>query len=250
MPAAAALLLAAAVAAGSLDPARVALKRAIGDELSAGCTASELHGILRDADISALGTVGGRKVVLASPHGGCICGNVNCPFFVLRLDPGGASAVLLGTSGYGVEPVGRAQPLPNLREIAHDSALISDETLDTFRGGKYVAISTARVRSANGARKANRIPIRFAPGTSAATLTGTVSQGWYDEYALGAAPGQRITIGGPANLTYSLTSQAEARSIDLKPGVAAVLPAGGRYLLHIDGGSENEQTYRATVTIR
>jgi len=115
MPAAAALLLAAAVAAGSLDPPRRTQARHR-DELSAGCTASELHGILRDADIFALGTVGGRKVVLASPHGGCICGNVNCPFFVLRLDPGGASAVLLGTSGYGVEPVGRAQPLRPARD--------------------------------------------------------------------------------------------------------------------------------------
>jgi hypothetical protein len=250
MPAAAAFLLAAAVAAGSLDPARVALGHALGDELSAGCTATELHGILRDADISALGSVGGRKVVLASPHGGCICGNVNCPFFVLRLDPGGAAAVLLDTSGYGIQPVGRAQPLPNLRELAHDSALISDETLDAFRGGKYVVIGTARIRSDNGARKANQIPIRFTPGTSSATLTGTVSEGWYDEYALGAAQGQHITVAGPSGLTYSLTSRTGASSIELKPGIAAVLPVGGSYLLHIDGGGEGQQAYRATVTIR
>jgi hypothetical protein len=187
---------------------------------------------------------------LASPHGNCICGNVNCPFFVLRLDPDGASAVLLDTLGYQISPVGRAQPLPNLRELAHDSALISDETVDAFRNGKYVAIGTARIRGDNGARKANQIPVRFAPGTSSATLTGAVSEGWYDEYALGAAAGQHITIAGPGSLVYSLTARAGGHSLDLKPGVPTAIPAAGTYLLHIDGGSDTGQAYRATVTIR
>jgi hypothetical protein len=247
---AAALILAAAVAAGSLDPSRAALGHALQSELAGSCTPAEVNTILRDADFSPLGTVNGRKVILASPHGGCICGNVNCPFFVLRLDPGGASAVLLSTSGYGIAPVGKAQPLPNLREMAHDSALISDETVDAFRGGKYVAISTARVRGDNGARKANEIPVRFTPGTSSAVLRGTVSEGWYDEYALVAAPGQRITIAGPSGLTYTLTPRAGEHSLDLRPGVPAAVPAGGTYLLHVDGGGEDPVSYRATVTIR
>jgi hypothetical protein len=188
--------------------------------------------------------------VLASVESACICGNVNCPFYVLRLDPGGAPAVLLNTSAYGVTPVGPAAPLPNLREIAHDSALVSDETIDAFRAGKYVAIASARIRSDNGARKANAIPIRFVPGTSSAPLSGSVSEGWYDEYALVAESGQHITIAGPSGLTYELTNQTTSHAIDLRPGVAAMLPAGGTWLLHVDSEDDSARAYRATVTVR
>jgi hypothetical protein len=250
MPLPAAFLLAAAVAAGSLDPARVAVARALAGDFSPQCSAKELGAAARDASISPLGTVGGRKVVLASVESSCICGNVNCPFYVLRLDADGAPAVLLNTSAYGVTPVGRAAPLPNLREIAHDSALISDETIDAFRGGKYVAIASARIRGDNGARKANAIPIRFVPGTSSAPLSGSVSEGWYDEYALVAAHGQHITIAGPSGLVYELTNQTTSHSIDLQPGVAATLPAGGTWLLHVEGASDTGRPYHATVTIR
>ena len=250
---AAALLLAATVASGSLDATRVALGKALGDDLIAGCTPAERRSVLHDADIAPLGTLAGRRVVLANPHGACICGNVNCPYVVLRLDPGGHAAVLLSTFAYAVAPVGKAQPLPNLRELAHDSALVSDETTDAFRDGKYVAVGSARVRGDNGDRKANALPVRFAPGTSSAVLRGSVSLGWYDEYAVSALAGQRVTIGdvrAPAKLTFSLSNRATAKSIALEPGVPAALPASGTYLLHVDAGSDETQAYRATITIR
>jgi hypothetical protein len=248
-----ALLLAAVVATGSLDTTRVALGKALGDDLISGCTPAERQSVLRTADITPLGTVDGRRVVLANPHGSCICGNVNCPYLVLRLDPGGNAAVLLNTFAYVVSPVGKAQPLPNLRELAHDSALVSDETIDAYRNGKYVVAGSARVRGDNGTRKANALPVRFAPGTSSAVLRGSVSLGWYDEYALSAGAGQRITIGdvhAGTKLTFSLIDRATSKSIDLAPGVPAALPASGTYLLHVDAGSDDAQAYRATVTIR
>ena len=252
MSAPAALLLAAIVASGALDGARVALGHALGKDLLAGCTVTERAHVLRDADISTLGTLAGRRVVLANPHEACICGNVNCPYLVLALDPGGKADVLLSTFAYVVSPVGRALPLPNLRELAHDSNLISDETIDAFRNGTYVTIGSARVRSDNGARKANALPLRFAPGRSSAVVRGSVSLDWYDEYALAAGRGQRVTIGdvhAPSKLTFTLIDGTD-RSTNLQPGVPAVLPAGGSYLLHVESDSEAAQAYRATVTIR
>ncbi len=253
MPAPAALLLAALVAAGSLDSTRVAVGKALGDEALTGCTAAETAQMLRDTDISPLGTVAGRRVVLASVHGSCICGTVNCPYLVLRLDPGGAATVLLSTFGYAVTPAGTERPLPNLREIAHDSALVSDETIDAYRGGKYVVIGSARIRSDNGARKPNAVPIRFAPGASSAVVHGSVSLGWYDEYTLGAQRGQHITVSNvhaPIKLTFTLSDRDGGHPAELRPGVPAVLPADGTYLLHIDGDSDDAQAYSAAIAIR
>ena len=80
-------------------------------------------------------------------------------------------------------------------------------------------------------------------------LSGSVSEGWYDEYALVAARGQHITIAGPAGLNYELTNHT-SRPIALRPGVAVTLPAAGTWLLQVDGGGDTGQAYRATVTIR
>jgi hypothetical protein len=241
VPAAAALILAAT------------LSRALGDELLSGCTAAERQTVLHTADTSPLGTAGGRRVVLVSVHGSCVCGTVNCPYVVLRLAPDGTADVLLNTFAYEVAPTGPAAPLPNLRELAHDSALVSDETVDAYRNGKYVVVSSARIRGDNGARKANAVPVHFAAGTTSTVLSGSVSLGWYDEYALAAAAGQRITVSEPhasGTLTFTLVDRDGAHAVDIAPGVAAVLPRSGVFLLHVEGSGEAAESYRATVTIR
>jgi hypothetical protein len=251
----AALLLATLVAATSLDAAHAAVRRAMaagGDSTS--CSAAELTSIASDASIRPLSATGPRNVVLATVGGSCICGNVNCPYYVLQLGPAGTSRVLLSTYAYDVHGFGNARPLPQLRESAHDSALVTVETIDAFSGGRYVPVSSARVRGDTGERKGNAIPVRFAPGTSSAVLTGLVSTGWYDEYAITAARGQDLTIGAlrvPAGTTFGLIPRnGSGTPIDLRPGVATPLPASGSYLLMVDTDSESSQTYRATVTIR
>jgi hypothetical protein len=238
-------LLAAAVAA--------ALTRALHGDLAAGCSASELRSVAHDAGFTKLGSIGTSSVVLAAIQRPCLCGNVNCPYLVLRLDPDGASRVLLSTYAYDVHAVGNAQPLPNLHETAHDSALVSVETTDAFRGANYVAVATARVRGDTGARKPDRIPLRFAPGASSAVLTGRISAGWYDTYSFAALRGQRVTIAAtrlPDGTTFRLNPAGGGGSIELRPGVPAVLPAGGAYLLTVDTGSMAERAYRATIAIR
>jgi hypothetical protein len=212
------------------------------------CSAAELRAIVQKADVSILGTIGQSRVVLAAVSGVCICGNVNCPYVVLQLD-GARSSVLLNTYAYAVGPVGKERPLPNLREVAHDSALVSVTTTDAYRNGKYVGIDTQRVRGDTGESKPDSVPVRFAPGSSSAVLSGRVSEGWYDQYTFAAAAGQRITVGGPAALTYSLSGESSDKPIDLLPGRAVTLPQGGRYRLLVDGAGEAEQAYRATITI-
>jgi hypothetical protein len=83
--------------------------------------------------------------------------------------------VLLETIAYDVVPFGAATPLPQVRESANDSALSRDETIDTYRDGRYVATSAARVRNSDSARKPLQIPVRFPAGASSAVLHGTAS---------------------------------------------------------------------------
>jgi hypothetical protein len=233
VPAPAALLLAAVVAATALGPARAALTRELHGELASGCSASELRSIVHDTGFAKLGSLGSSSVVLADIHGSCLCGNVNCPYLVLRLDPDGASQVLLSTYAYDVHAVGNAQPLPDLHETAHDSALVSVETTDAFRGANYIAVATSRVRGDTGATKPDRMPIRFAPGASSAVLTGRISAGWYDTYTFAARRGQRVTIASsrlPPGTTFSLN------------------PAGGERSIETAGTTD--RGYRATIAIR
>jgi hypothetical protein len=226
----------------------LALSHALAGDAT-GCSAAELHAIVQKADTSTLGTVGQSRVILAAVSGSCICGNVNCPYVVLRLD-GVRSSVLLNTYAYDVGPFGNEGSLPNLREVAHDSALVSVTTTDAYRNGKYVAIDTQRVRGDTGEGKPDTVPIRFLPGTTSVVVHGRVSEGWYDQYTFAAAAGQRITVSGPAPLTYTLSVESPDRSIELRPRVAVTLPKGARYRLLVDGAGEAEQTYRATITIR
>jgi hypothetical protein len=214
----------------------------------ASCAAAELRAIVQKADVSILGTIGQSRVILASVGGSCICGNVNCPYVVLRLD-GARSSVLLHTYAYEVGPFGKERPLPNLREVAHDSALVSVTTTDAYRNGKYVAVDTQRVRGDTGESKTDTIEVHFAPGTASAVVRGRVSEGWYDQYTFAAAAGQRITVGGPPALSYSLSVDSSGEPIDLRPGVAVTLPKSGRYRLLVDGAGDAEQAYRATITI-
>jgi hypothetical protein len=253
-----ALLLGAALAASpgliaaapALDADRAAVRHAVDADGASGCSAAELAAITRTAQITSLGTLAGRRVILAAVQGSCICGNVNCPYYVVREDPGARSDVLLTSYAYELAPIGKAQPLPNLRELAHDSALVSDETLYAFRDGTYVSTASARVRADNGTRKANELPVHFAPGASSAVLNGTVSPGWYDEFALVAARGQRITVAGPPGLSFALTHRASGTSIQLTSGVPAALARSGTYLLHVDTTGDGDRAYRATVSIR
>jgi hypothetical protein len=238
----------AGTAEGQTNPVlRVALTHALSND-GTGCTATELDTIVQKADVTTLGTVGNSRVILATVSGMCICGNVNCPYVVLRLD-GARSSVLLNTYAYAVDPFGKEQPLPKLREVAHDSALVSVTTTDAYRNGKYVAIDTQRVRGDTGESKPDSVPLRFAAGSSSVVVHGRISEGWYDQYTFAAAPGQRITVSGPAALTYTLSVESSDKSIDLLPNVAVALPKGGRYHLLVNGAGETEQAYRATITI-
>ena len=231
--------LAAAIAAG------VASER-LGD----ACTPPEVQRAISAADVRRLGRIGTDDVVLVALESSCMCGNVNCPWLVVRV--GAKTPVLLSTYAFAVDVVPGGEALPRLREHAHDSALVTDETLDAFRSGAYVPIRIERVRGDTGERKLDAVPVRFAAGASSAPLRGRVGIGWYDVYTFDAGAGQRLTLTGrdAASLALTLVAPADGGTIELHGGAAVALPRAGTYRLQIEGRDERETPYALTLAIR
>ncbi|HMD03547.1 MAG TPA: hypothetical protein VKG44_11340 [Candidatus Baltobacteraceae bacterium] len=250
------LLLGRAPAFGALEPldaTHAAVLSALNaQKLADGCSPEDQRKAAAGTGIKRLGSAGGRDVILAAVQLSCVCGNVNCPFLVLRLDQR-APAVLYTTYAYAVTPFGARDPLPSLRAQSHDSALVSYETVAAYKNGAYADVSSVRVRSDNGERKPNGVPIRFKPGASSADLRGTVSLGWGDDYAFDAVRGQTVTIGGvvaakPVRVMLSWANAA--KTIELHPGVGVTLPQSGSYSLLVDGEGETPAAYSLRFAIR
>jgi hypothetical protein len=241
------------VLAASLGGPRAALLSVIdSDPNYAVCSRKERQAAAAGAELRVLGRIDGSEVVLAGVHAGCVCGSVNCPWLVLRLDPG-RSRVLLSTYAFAMSPFDAEKPLPKLRAHAHDSALVADEAIEAFKDGRYLTIETARVRGDTGARKPNGIRVHFAYGASAAQLKGSASLGWYDEYVFGATKGQRLTIDGVKSekkLSLTLFGPNYAQAVDLKPGVLVSLGQSGSFRLHVENGSDTDLPYLLTLSIR
>jgi hypothetical protein len=223
-------------------------------QIAGACSAAETRDAVAKASVAKLGEIDGRAVYLAGLQAPCLCGNVNCPYLVFRDDPR-APHVLLQTFGWDVRPIGAAKPLPQLRERAHDSALITDETIDTYRNGAYVVTAASRVRGDTGAAKPDQIPLRFAAGTSAARVRGSVSLGWYDQYVFSARRGQTLRVDGvqsAARLDLVLI-WGDGKRTELVPGTPLALPQSGSYLLHVENGSPSDDPpvpYAFTIAIR
>jgi len=216
-----------------------------------GCTAAEVRGAIAQANVRQLGTAGGDPVVLVSLTAACMCGNVNCPWLVVRA--GRSAAVLLTTYAFDVGVERSNEPLPRLREHAHDSALVTDEELDAYRGGRYVPVAVYRVRGDTGARKPDAVPVRFAAGASAARLHGSIAAGWYDAYTFDAARGQRLTVNdvtSRATVSLTLFDGVSGHAVDVHPGVPVTLQRSGTFRLSVDGPDERETPYALTLSIR
>jgi hypothetical protein len=222
------------------------------DPDAAACRPEELRAAASTAEIRTLGHRNGAAVVLAGVQASCLCGNVNCPWYVLQLS-GTPPAVLLTTSGYAVDVLGRGSALPALRITAHDSALISNQTDYVERDGAYVQSAAWVLRGDTGARKPFDRPVRFAPGTSAAALHGSVSIDWGDTYTLRAARGQQLTLANVragSGITFSLTAPGDAHTQTVVPGAAVTLPASGTYTLAVESERDDATPYALTLTIR
>jgi hypothetical protein len=139
-------LIAALLAAAPLDAGHAAVLATVSQDPMAGaCEPGELRKAAAATPIRTIGRLGGDSVVLFSVHARCICGEHNCPQYVIRYGTGAPRVLLVGL-GWRADPR-PAKPLPQIVVQSHDSAAVSDVTTYAYLSGTYVQIRTERVRN-------------------------------------------------------------------------------------------------------
>jgi hypothetical protein len=140
----------------------------------------------------------------------------------------------------------------------HDSVEVILESTYVWNGTKYV-FSEARSHRydvALGERRPYEVPLHFAPGTSATTLSGNVAYNFGDEYVLRARAGQRISIrlrSEERHTGASLYYDGNVSNLTQLSGVMAwsgTLPHTGTYRLFVSGTNERDEYQRSRYEIR
>jgi len=143
---------------------------------------------------------------------------------------------------------------------SHESVTVVDQAAYVWNGKNYVfsPYRSTRYDVQIAQSRPYAIAVRFAPGTSATTLSGTVAGEFGDTYYFQARAGQRVAIaltrGARGGLTFSLFHE----STELGPeGSRATtwtgtLPATGTYSLDVFGQPSDDPKivpYALTLTL-
>ena len=251
---AAALLGATVPGVSWFTPAQAMSALARDDSTVQSCMQQDAKGMRAGLTVQALSS--SPHVALVEMQELCVCGAQNCPFWIYRVDGNSAKQLVAGY-GISIETVARRSGPPDVVALAHDSALVSDGMRYAFQSGKYVAVDSWRVRGDTNARKPAAIEIKFAPGTSSARLSGSVSTGWNDVYTFGASAQQRLTISAATpqkGLDIELYREPYGTpplNVDLG-GKVVTLPVTGSYRVTVDpiGSDSGSVRYAFTLTIR
>jgi hypothetical protein len=141
----------------------------------------------------------------------------------------------------------------------HDSMEVMFEATYVWNGTAYVFSGprSHRYDVALGERRPAEVPVAFAPGAHATTLSGNVTYNFGDEYLFNARTGQKLTIAltkwdaRRASLSlYYRDSTSAIAEIRTTAGWSGTLPKTGTYHLFIDGTDESDDTRRSPYAIR
>ena len=117
------------------------------------------------------------------------------------------------------------------------------------------AISASAASHASGGstvEAATGCPIRveFAPGTDHATVTGSITDGVCDRYALRLGAGQTMTLTNIGALHVNVTAP-DGATLPGGPGdtISYELPANGDYVVEIGPGMGEQDAYSITITV-
>jgi len=192
----------------------------------------------------------GPKLVVLSGGGSCQCGNANCKLEVFRQNGESYVSVL---STYSIRSDVRPDGVAVID--SHDSANVSVRTTYRWNGSKYAVDKDELVLEDPQTVKPESRTVRFAPGTSEATLTGDKVQAGFDDYFdFEASAGQTVTLTllqhdqhfgsfalNGVDGTQLRTSQGDAFSFKL--------PASGSYRIDVSGADQTFTSYSLQITV-
>jgi len=188
-------------------------------------------------------------------YDGCVCFAQNCPYWVFRVNRSAATKVLEGV-GVDVKVIRGGNGVPDIDEVAHESAMLKNEVLYAYRNGSYQPSGAWRLRgrvSGGEDRKPVSVPVRFAPGASSARLFGTIGFEWGDVYTFHAFAGQTVEISTVQTEQTTLVGlHRGSRNEVLMSGRPVRLPETGTYTITVDPAMENgnyDSTYAFTLFI-
>ena len=244
---------AAATAANNTVPAAVA--NLLVREPDVAPCAENAHAASNEAfananfELSTVKLKNGLRMSVVPGGGSCVCGNANCKVEVFKRDGDAYRSVL---SDYAIHS--DVQPDGTAVITSHDSADVSDRTTYRWNGKVYFASKREIVYLEKNVAKPASRDIRFAPGTSSATLNGKqIALGFEDRFTFDAAAGQRVTLTlrkhdsrfGSFSVVHGSTTLATAQRGTLK----VTLPASGTYNVVVEGSDESFSAYELVLTI-
>jgi hypothetical protein len=207
-------------------------------------------------DFSNVTLHGGERMTVAVATDPCLALGQSTRIMIFQRTTNGYRRVLDDVTVPGLQSVSAdgTATLPT-----HDSMEVMFEETYVWNGTAYVFSGprSHRYDVALGERRPAEIPITFAPGVYATTLSGNVAYNFGDEYVFEARAGQKLTTAltkwdarrTSLSLYYGDDDSAIAE-VRTTAGWSGTLPKTGTYHLFIDGTDECDDTRRFAYTVR
>ena len=187
----------------------------------------------------------------------CECGQMNCSQWVYRAHDT-TFELLLEAEGYVLS---EAATLHNgyrdLNTTSRNNAAIVDHVSYAFNGKRYEQSSSTIENLDTHETKLTQQRIRFAKGTSSATVNGSAAPAFPDSWVFEAKRGQTLTLelqrvnGGASTFTIvGPSANGDHVLADLQTKWSGNLPSDGKYTILVDAKGDTRAKYALTVGIR
>lgn len=230
------------------------------DNVVAGCAhdsgkAPQAY-VARAFDYSNVTLHAGERMTVAVATDPCLALGQSTRIMIFEPTPTGFRRVLNDVTVPGLQSVSAdgtvTLPTHDSMEVMFEATYVWNGTTYAFSGPR-----SHRYDIALDERRPAEIPVAFAPGAYAATLSGNVAYNFGDEYVFAARAGQKLTIepkkydGRRTNISLYYADDISAiAEIRTTAGWNGALPKTGTYRLFIDGTDESDATRRSTYAIR
>jgi hypothetical protein len=200
-------------------------------------------------DVSGVTLWNGKRMVVVTGGGSCVCGNANCKIAVFEQTGDSYRPVL---SDYGID--WKVRPDGTAVVTSHDSAAVVYRTSYRWKATRYAVTARDMIYLPTNTVKPVSRDVTFAPGTSSTLRRGNkVTLGFEDVWTLAGRAGQTLTLTLLQNDRHfgSISVRDDASTIaTANHGPLRVkLPRSGRYEISIEGNDESFAAYTMRVQL-